>query len=397
MARKSQCGGERAFAGRTLSRNRALAARLLRRRGATRVLATCTLSGPRKNRSLSSAPSASPDFSRLPKALLHEHLDGGLRPGTLLDLARERGLDVPTDTPRALADWMHANANSGSLERYLRGFALTVAAMASAEACERVAFEAAEDARLDGCVLAEFRIAPLLLEPFGLPADAAVEALVAGLRRSPLPCGLIVCAMRTDTPAETLRAAELAARHAGRGVVAFDLAGAERGFPPAVHAAAFGRARAAGLGITCHAGESDVGARVLEAADLGATRIGHGVHIMAGETPQQTARWIAEAGDRALHFEVCPSSNVHTGAFASLAAHPIRAMVEAGLSVSCSTDNRLMSGVTLSSELAAIHEAPGLSVVQIGQLMKAAVAASFLPAGVRATATRAMQDWDMNR
>ena len=333
-------------------------------------------------------------FERLPKALLHEHLDGGLRPATLLELARARGLAVPTDDPDALAEWMHANANSGSLERYLRGFALTVQAMASSDACERVAFEAAEDARLDGCVLAEFRIAPLLLEPFGLRGDAAVEALVAGLRRSALPCGLIVCAMRTEAPEETLRAAELAARYAGDGVIGFDLAGAERGHPPAVHAAAFARARDAGLGLTCHAGEADAGSRVLEAAALGATRIGHGVHIMMGKTPAQTAQWVDAARERGLHFEVCPSSNVHTGAYASLAAHPIRAMVEAGLSVSCSTDNRLMSGVTLSGELAAIHDQPGLSVAQLAALMRSAARASFMPAATRDAALQAMQRWD---
>jgi adenosine deaminase len=340
-------------------------------------------------------------FAALPKALLHEHLDGGLRPGTLLELCLARGLPVPTDDPGALAAWMHANADSGSLERYLRGFALTVGAMATVEACERVAFEAAEDARLDGCVLAEFRMAPLLLEPFGLNGDAAVEALLAGLARSALPCGLIVCAMRTDPPEATLRAARLAARHAqaartgaGHGVIGFDLAGAERGFPPGVHAAAFAHARDAGLGLTCHAGEADAGSRVLEAAAVGATRIGHGVHVMSGADAAETARWVDAARAAALHFEVCPSSNVHTGAFASLAAHPIKAMLEAGLSVSCSTDNRLMSGVTLSSELAAVHAAPGLSVQQLARTMRDAVTASFLPADVRAAAMRVMHAWD---
>ena len=345
-----------------------------------------------------SLSTASPNFRALPKALLHEHLDGGLRPATLLELARARGLALPTDNAAALADWMHANADSGSLERYLRGFALTVGAMSTQEACERVAFEAAEDARLDGCVLAEFRMAPLLLEPHGLAGEAVVEALAAGLARSGLDCGLIVCAMRTDSPEETLRAADLAARYArrgaGQGVVGFDLAGAERGFPPTAHAAAFARARDAGLGLTCHAGESDTGARVLEAAGLGATRIGHGVHLMSGASADETARRVDAARALGLHFEVCPSSNIHTGAFATLAAHPIRKMVEAGLSVSCSTDNRLMSCVTLSGELAALHAESGLSVAQLAQTMRSAVAASFLSGDVRAAGLRAMQAWD---
>jgi len=173
-------------------------------------------------------------------------------------------------------------------------------------------------------------------------------------------------------------------------VIGFDLAGAERGFPPLDHAAAFAIARDAGLGLTCHAGESDVGSRVLEAAALGATRIGHGVNIMCGETPAQTAEWVAQARGLGLHFEVCPSSNVHTGAFASLAEHPIHAMVDAGLSVSCSTDNRLMSCVTLSGELQDVHEHAGLSVAQVEELMRNAVSASFLPADVRAGALAAM-------
>ena len=329
----------------------------------------------------------------MPKVLLHEHLDGGLRPQTLLELCRSRGLGVPADDAAGLAAWVQANADSGSLERYLQCFALTVAAMASAEACERVAFEAAEDARLDGCVLAEFRIAPLLLEPLGLGGDAAVEALLRGLRRSALPSGLIVCAMRTDPPRHTERSARLAARFAGRGVVGFDLAGAERGFPPGPHAKAFAIARDAGLGLTCHAGEADDGMRVLEAAELGATRIGHGVHIMRGADSREVARRLAEAQRLGLHFEVCPTSNVHTGTAESLATHPIGAMVRAGLSVSCSTDNRLMSGVTLSGELEAVHEHQFLSLSQIVAMTREAARASFLPEPERAAAQAALDRW----
>jgi adenosine deaminase len=323
------------------------------------------------------------DWRALPKVLLHEHLDGGLRPQTLLELCRARNLATPADDAAALAAWVQANANSGSLGRYLAGFKLTVEAMASLDACERVAFEAAEDALADGCVLAEFRIAPLLLEAFGLQGEAVVEALLAGLQRSALPCGLIVCAMRHEPAEHTLRAAKLAARYAGRGVIGFDLAGAEAGHPPADHAAAFSAARDAGLGLTCHAGEADVGARVLEAAALGATRIGHGIHIV------DDARNMDLARELGLHFEVCPSSNVHTGAAASLAAHPIRAMLAAGLSLSVSTDNRLMSGASLSGELQAMHELLGLSLAQMLELQREAVRASFMSAAERAAALAA--------
>jgi adenosine deaminase len=321
---------------------------------------------------------AAPMTPSMPMVLLHEHLDGGLRPQTLLELCRERGLRPPAEDAAALAAWVQANANSGSLGRYLAGFQLTVEAMASLAACERVAFEAAEDARADGCVLAEFRIAPLLLEPFGLAGDAVVEALLAGLARSPLRCGLIVCAMRHEPPAHTLRSALLAARFAGRGVIGFDLAGAEAGHPPGEHAAAFAAARDAGLGLTCHAGEADIGARVLEAAALGATRIGHGIHIVDDEANMERAR---ELG---LHFEVCPSSNVHTGASTSLAAHPLKRMRAAGLSVSLSTDNRLMSGVRLSDEWRHARQAMGLDEAALRAMNRAAAAASFLPGEARA-------------
>lgn len=324
-------------------------------------------------------------FQHAPKILLHEHLDGGLRPATLFELCRSRGIEIPGRDPDDLAQWMHDNANSGSLVRYLRGFAITVAAMSGPEACERIAFEAAEDARADGCVLAEFRMAPLLLEEHGMSGEAVVEAVLAGLARSPLACGLIVCGMRPEDTERGVRAARLAARYAGDGVVGFDLAGAELGHAAGVHRQAYGIARDAGLGLTCHAGEAGGGENVMEAADLGVSRIGHGINVVRGE-PAQVAEWTARARELGLHFEVCPSSNVHTGAVASLAVHPIRAMIDAGLSVSCSTDNRLMSGVTLSHELAALHARTKLTDVELGRLQRAAAERSFLPPEKRAAA-----------
>ena len=334
-------------------------------------------------------------WQRLPKVLLHEHLDGGLRAATLLALCREKKLSIPADDADSLANWMQANANSGSLLRYLEGFALTVAAMATLDACERVAFEAAEDARLDGCVLAEFRMAPLLLEAYGLAGEAVVEALVAGLARSTLPCGLIVCGIKSDSPEKTLRTAQLATRYKNFGVIGFDLAGPERGFPPALHAHAIAAARDAGLGITFHAGEADVGSRVLEAAALGATRIGHGVNIMQAANPTQQREWLEQARRFGIHFEVCPTSNVHTGAAASLAAHPLRAMIHAGLSVSCSTDNRLMSGVTLSGELQAVHAQNNVPKIAIKRMMRHAAEVSFMPEAARNKALQIIDDWQM--
>src|SRR5215510_6245181 len=183
----------------------------------------------------------------LPKVLLHDHLDGGLRPATLLELLRERGVEPPASDAAALAAWFDQRAHAGSLDDYLLGFALTVGAMASLAGLQRVAFEAAEDVRADGCVLAEFRIAPTLFEAHGLAVEAAIEAMLQGLAQSPVPNGLILCAMRERSVAEAERVARLAVRYRGRGVVGFDLAGAELGHPPAEHAGAIAIARDGGV------------------------------------------------------------------------------------------------------------------------------------------------------
>ena len=316
----------------------------------------------------------------LPKVLLHEHLDGGLRLPTLLSLLQQRGLRPPADTVPGLAAWFQANAHAGSLTKYLEGFALTVAAMASPEAMEQVAFEAAEDALDDGVVLAEFRIAPLLFEAHGVPGEAVIEALLAGLKRSKLPSGLIVCGMRHLPPEETERAARLALKYQGQGVVAFDLAGAEFGHPPGQHATALRLVRDAGLAITLHAAEADGPERVLEAAELGATRIGHGVHLVeALRNPER--RWMIDAvRQRGLHLEVCPTSNVHTGAARSLATHPITDLWHAGISLSYHTDNRLMSCVDMGQEAAALIAHTTLSEVDLLAMATEAARHSFLPA-----------------
>lgn len=332
------------------------------------------------------------DFARrLPKVLLHDHLDGGLRLATLLELMRERGMDSPAPDVVALDAWFQARAHAGSLEQYLQGFALTVAAMASPGALERVAYEAAEDARAQGCLLAEFRIAPLLFEPHGVPPDEAVRALLAGLARSPLPTGLIVCAMRHLPEAETLRAVDLALRWQGRGVIAFDLAGAERGHPPAAHARALARAREAGLPLTLHAGEADEAERVLEAAAHGARRIGHGVHLAQALADPARRHLVDQARAAGLHLEVCPTSNVHTGVSRSLAEHPITALWRAGLSLSFHTDNTLMSCITLSGEAQALLEQTPLQPADLLRMQLQAAEASFLPVEARASAREALQ------
>jgi adenosine deaminase len=320
----------------------------------------------------------------LPKVLLHEHLDGGLRVATLFELLQARGRPSPAADVPALAAWFDRNAHAGSLAKYLEGFALTVAAMATPEAMERVAFEAAVDAFNDGAVLAEFRIAPLLFEPHGVPAREAVEAMLAGLARGPMPSGLIVCAMRHLPPEETVHAVELALRFMGRGVVGFDLAGPELGYPPAEHGQALAMAREAGLPLTLHAGEADAAERVVEAGRLGARRIGHGVHLAHALGDPARAHLVDEVKAMGLHLEVCPTSNVHTGAADSVASHPITALWRAGVSLSYHTDNRLISCLSQATEAAVLLRDTPLTEADLLAMAVQAARASFLDPALRA-------------
>jgi adenosine deaminase len=336
---------------------------------------------------------------RLPKVLLHEHLDGGLRVATLLALLRERGLAAPATDETALAAWFDARVQAGSLAQYLSGFALTVAAMATPEGLSRVAFEAAEDALAEGCVLAEFRIAPLLFEAHGLSGEVAVDALLAGLSRSALPSGLIVCAMRHDSDARIARAADLAlqfhrqtATAGAARVVGFDLAGPEAGWPASRHAALLARVRGAGLGLTLHAGEADAGQRVIEAVRLGAQRIGHGVRLADLLERSEAAADLAALRRQGVHLEICPTSNLHTGAAVSLALHPIHALWRAGISLSFHTDNQLISRLDHSTEAARLVQT-GFDWADLLQMGLDAAAASFLAPPARAQATQALLRW----
>jgi adenosine deaminase len=337
----------------------------------------------------------------LPKVVLHDHLDGSLRPGTLLDLLRARGLPAPApDVPR-LSAWFTERANAGSLPRYLEGFALTVAAMASPAALARVAREAAEDAVADGARLAEFRVAPLLFEAHGLAAEAAIESLLEGLATGPLPlarrAGLIVCALRHGPEDRTRRAAELALRYRDQGVIGFDLAGPEQGFPPSLHAGALGTLREAGMPLTLHAGEADVAERVIEAARLGAARIGHGVRLADALADPARRHLVEEAKARGLHLELCPTSNVHTGAAPSIAAHPITALWRAGVACSYQTDNRLISMTTHAAEAAALLAHTPLTEADLLAMAAAAARASFLPAMEQAAVVAEIEGFGRGR
>ncbi len=336
----------------------------------------------------------------MPKTVLHEHLDGNLRATTLLQLCLARDVGLPAHTPEALHDWIHRQANSGSLERYVAAFGLTVAAMATPEACERVAFEAVQDCAADGAQLIELRMAPLLLKAHGLAGDEAVAAMLDGLARGSVvtgvPAGLIVCGMRSGAPEDVMRSAQLAVKFAGKGVIGYDLAGAEKGFPATMHTGAVALAQESGLGITLHAGEADVGERVIEAIRLGASRIGHGVQITQGQGAHDANgvnERMAIARDSGVHFEVCPTSNVHTGAWHDLATHPMITMEQAGFNWSVQADNRLISVLSQGSEFQVAHEICGLSLAQIMQGQIRAARASFLPEASKLLAEQRMRAW----
>ena len=319
-----------------------------------------------------------------PTAVLHDHLDGGVRLGTVLDLADAVGHRLPTSDPEALAAWFY-QGSSGSLERYLDAFVHTVAVMQTAEAVERVAFEAVEDHARDGVVYAELRFDPGLCTAGGLDRFDVVEAAVAGLERGARETGLrahlIVTALRHLRDSE--QAAHAAVRFAADGVVGFDLAGPERGHPPDLHLPAIATARGAGLGITIHAGEGDGPHSIWRAlAICGADRIGHGVRLadatdFDGSTIGSLDRFARRVRDLRVPLEVAVTSNLHTGTYRD--GHPFGALYRAGFNVSINTDNRLMSGVTVSGEYGLARDTFGLSRADLGSITVAAIEAGFGP------------------
>lgn len=314
---------------------------------------------------------------RLPKAELHCHLDGSLRAATLFELAREYGVALPVATADALADYMRVD-DARHLEDYLGRFEITLAVMQQADALERIAYELALDAWDDGVRYLEVRYAPVLNTRAGLSMARVVEATLRGLARAELEVGVIarviVCAIRNMAPELSLEAAELAVGFRNHGVVGFDLAGGELGHPAALHAPAFRYAREHDLACTCHAGEGDGGGSVRQAIhQCGAHRIGHGTRLI--EDPSLTQY----VNDHRIPIEICLTSNVQTRAVASFADHPLRRYYDMGLNVALNTDNRLMSGVTLTDEYVAAAEHLDFSFDELADLALRGFEGAFLP------------------
>jgi adenosine deaminase len=327
-----------------------------------------------------------------PKALLHDHLDGGLRPATVIELADEIGWALPATSDTELQAWFTRGAETRDLLQYLATFEHTLAVMQTPAHVERVAAEAVVDLAADGVVYAEIRFAP---ELHGMAPEAAVEAVAAGFRRGereaaaaghPISTWIICCAMRTAD--RSLEIARLVDAMRGREpkVVGFDLAGAETGYPPSMHAKALTFARQRHLNVTIHASEPPDLELIDDALVHGAHRIGHGVRLGRDTTPDPAAPGGLRLGplaryvlDHQVHLELAPTCNVQIGAVGSIAEHPIGPFLRAGFSVGVNTDNRLMSGVVPSSELTAVAAAFDLTSTEVERLVTNAVGAGFAP------------------
>jgi adenosine deaminase len=328
---------------------------------------------------------------RRPTSLLHDHLDGGLRVATIVELADEIGWSLPTTDPSDLRSWFTAGADTKDLSQYLATFEHTLAVMQAEEHIERIAYEAAIDLANDGVVYAEVRFAPEQHQQRGLPLDAIVRAVTDGFRRgerdaradgNDIWIGAILCAMRTERRSTEIARLVDRLRASDDKVLAFDLAGAETGFPPSLHAEALAFARERHLNVTIHASEPPDLELIDDAIVHGAHRIGHGVRLQAdmtiadGEitTMGPLARYVL---DHQIPLEMAPTCHVHVGAVPDLPSHPIGPMLRAGFDVSVNTDNRLMSDVMPSTELETVRTTFGLDEAEVDRLVTNGIMAGF--------------------
>jgi adenosine deaminase len=324
----------------------------------------------------------------LPKVLLHEHLDGVLRPQTVIELANAvRYTELPTRDSKMLGQWFQQGANQGSLAKYLEGFRHTIAVMQTEEALERVAYEQAEDLSKDGVVYYETRFAPIFHTTKGLTHQQVVTAVLKGMARGRedfgVRSGLIICAMRNMNV--SLEMAELAVDFRERGVVGFDLAGEEGGYPPKKHVDAFHFIQRENFNITIHAGEGFGKESIWQAIQYcGAHRIGHGtrliddIAIADGKAVKlgDLAQYVL---DKRIPLEICLLSNVHTGATPSLEQHPFKVLYQGKFRVTLNTDNRLMSNTSMTKEFAAAAGTFGLTLDDFEKISINAMKSAFLP------------------
>ncbi len=317
-------------------------------------------------------------FERLPKADLHVHLDGSLRISTILELAEEQEVELPATTAEGLLKFMNCGVRTGSLVEYLKAFDVTLRVLQTEEALARVAFELCEDAAKENVRYMEVRYAPMLHTRKGLRLSTVVEAVLSGLNRAREQLGVnakvIICGIRNISPESSLDMARLAVAYKNRGVVGFDLAGAEYDHPPKHHREAFDLIRKNNINCTIHAGEAFGPESIAQAIHLcGAHRIGHGVRLW------ENGDLLAYVNDHRIPLECCPSSNVQTGAVSEVSRHPIRLYHDLGLRVTVNTDNRLITDTTVSRELWLCHTQLAMTLEDTKRIILNSFKAAFLP------------------
>jgi adenosine deaminase len=321
-------------------------------------------------------------IEKLPKTDLHVHLDGSLRLSTILELAERQKIELPARDPDGLRAAMHLGENCGTLVEYLKAFDVTLRVMQTEESLRRIAYELAEDAARENVRYMEVRYAPMLHTRRGLNLTIVVESVLEGLRqaqeRHGIEANVIICGIRNVSPEHSLEMAELAVAYKGRGVVGFDLAGAEYDHPAKHHKAAFQLVRDNNINVTIHAGEAYGPESVAQAIHVcGAHRIGHGCRL------RENGDLLHYVNDHRIPLECCPSSNVQTGAIRDLASHPLKLYKNLGLRVTVNTDNRLITDTTVSRELWLCHTQMGLTLGDIRQIVLSGFKSAFLPFHVK--------------
>lgn len=317
-------------------------------------------------------------FEHLPKTDLHVHLDGSMRLQTVLDLATEQGIELPASDLAGLSAVMHLGEKAGSLVKYLEAFGVTLKVLQTRDALYRAAFELAEDCARENVRYMEVRYAPMLHTQDGLRLTTVVETVLKGLHDAELKFGivsrLIVCGIRNISPASSLEMAELVVAYKNRGVVGFDLAGAEDDHPAKEHQEAFKLVRRNNINVTIHAGEAYGPASIAQALHTcGAHRIGHGCRL------REDGDLLHYVVDHRIPLECCPSSNVQTAAVESLATHPMRLYFNLGSRVTVNTDNRLITDTTVSKEMHLMHTEMGFTLEDIKQVILNGFKSAFMP------------------
>jgi len=331
-------------------------------------------------------------FHALPKAELHLHLDGALRPRTVLELAKEGGVAIPTTDVEKLKDFLEANEKTASLVEYIEYFQLPIAVLQSVPALERATYELCEDLNKDNVRYAEIRYGPWLHTEQGLSLTDVIRGVLsgwaAGRKAFGLEGGIIVTALRDMPPAQNLSLAQVAGRFVSEGVIGFDLAGDEAGHPPILHQDAFRVARSLGLNITIHAGEAAGPESVRQAIAMGAVRLGHGVRA------QEDREVVAMIKEDGIQLDMAPTSNAQTKAVRRLQDHPLKRFYEQGIKVTISTDSRTVSDITLASEYQKAIRVIGCSPAQVWAMNLQALEGGFGDKATRARLRREFVDAD---